>query len=420
MQYLDALYGKVTIEEPFASFTRLPLVQRLRHVKLSNIDSMEMPGISNISRYEHVLGVGYLADLVCKKTNITNEDRIAVVSSAYMHDWAITAYGHLVEEALKYAGTGFEHETRLHDFASNEDDEDLGGASRQILHGRETGIKKWARDTVGISKEKKLILDITDYVHGKGKYGKLISSDIDIDNIDNVYRIAYHMGLDFDRNAPLSLANSIVGFDKNLNCPTFKQSAEPLLLDWINMRKEVYSLLMPSPTDFIGKLMVIYAVVSAFENDELAVSDWNLTDFQLLDRLTNSTNDKVSDAIKRWNTGEYWNATPLYWLSGKRPTHPELLRFSKEISAKLEKPYFAYGIKDKRTRKLNVFFEDGNSHTFGENSDQWLFGAGSSKKETISKAELNHITQMAQDFFGTHVIEEAKNPFDTENQLCLL
>ena len=60
----DALYGRMSFPPEIAALILTPVVQRLRHVRLSNIDSLDMPAIANLSRFEHVLGTAHLASRV--------------------------------------------------------------------------------------------------------------------------------------------------------------------------------------------------------------------------------------------------------------------------------------------------------------------------------------------------------------------
>jgi len=62
--FLDPLHGSIQLDEDLLALVRTPVVQRLRHVRLSNIDSIDMPAIANLSRFEHVLGVAHLAGQV--------------------------------------------------------------------------------------------------------------------------------------------------------------------------------------------------------------------------------------------------------------------------------------------------------------------------------------------------------------------
>src|SRR5665213_2434585 len=127
--YLDALYGEVRFDEHIAALIAAPIVQRLRHIRLSNIDSVAMPGIANLSRYEHVLGVGHLAQRTGLRHRVSSFDALALTSAGVLHDWAVTAFGHLVEEAFNYMGIGFSHEEKLHAILSGaSDNATVGGA----------------------------------------------------------------------------------------------------------------------------------------------------------------------------------------------------------------------------------------------------------------------------------------------------
>lgn len=76
---------------------------------------------------------------------LTIAERLSLDAAAVLHDWAITAFGHLIEEAFQYVGASFEHETHLADLAASESDAaDIGGIEhRQILAGRELGLHQW-------------------------------------------------------------------------------------------------------------------------------------------------------------------------------------------------------------------------------------------------------------------------------------
>src|SRR5437899_2164919 len=87
--------------------------------------------------------------------------------------------------------------------------EEIGGVQRQILGGRETGLRRWCRSvTKSASETDRLIEDVTDHIRGKGRMGRVISGEIDLDNIDNLFRMAFHLGLAVDREAPIRLARA--------------------------------------------------------------------------------------------------------------------------------------------------------------------------------------------------------------------
>lgn len=420
---LDALYGQVTFDDGLAALVSTPIVQRLRHVRLSNIDSLNMPGISNLSRFEHALGVAHLAANLGVSKKLAKFEHDAICAAALLHDWAITAFGHLVEEAYQFAGSKFDHEKQLRKILAGEAEEEIGSVNRQILHGRETKLSDWAKKVVGKSDADAFLEKIIDYASGDGLYGKIISSDIDIDNVDNIYRIAHHAGLPCDKGVPLRLAQGIVDVDRANGEPIFQKNVERDIVSWVSTRTNVYSHLMPAEYDFAGKLMMLSAAVAAVKSGQFRATDWSKTDYQFISDLLGSEVKLVSETVQRWLTGELWDISPLYWFEGKRPDFPTFLAFSGELEAQLGQPFFSYGIKDKRNRLLSVRFDDGSQKAFGEPSTKWLFGVGSPQRLRFGQKEYQQIITMAEDrfssmFVGRHRLADIEE--GDEDQLCLL
>jgi HD superfamily phosphohydrolase len=407
LSVLDPLYGTITFKDELAELILSPVLQRLRHIRLSNIDSIDLPGIANVSRFEHVLGVGYLATTAGLFDRLSRIDRVILGASALLHDAAITSFGHLVEEAFQYVGAGFNHEQRLYQILSGEATEELGGINRQVFAGRETGLGKWGRKIAGSGAENDLIRAITENIHGMGQFGRVVSGEIDLDNMDNVFRMAYHMGLPIDREAPRRLARSIIDVRTEDKEPLFCRSAVHDIELWLSTRRAVYEHLMLANGDFAGKLMMLYATVVAFQENEIAKVDWALTDDEFLQRLLSSKTNEIRETVRRWCVGELWDTVPLHWMAGQRPQYSKLLSFSQMISKSLRRPCFAYGIKDKRDRHLLIRFEDGSTRGFGSDVSQWLLGAGSSTRRKLTASEGALVFELAADFFETHVIGKA-------------
>lgn len=416
--FLDPLYGRIRLDDDLIALVRTPVIQRLRHVRLSNIDSVDMPAIANLSRFEHVIGVAYLAGEVGFRSGLTPLDLLVLKGSALIHDWAITSFGHLVEEALQYVGTHFNHEQRLREIISGEARDEIGGVDLQILAGRETGLTAWARKVAG-AEATHLLAEMMEHVRGRGRRGRVIAGDIDLDNIDNVFRMAFHMGLPIERETPLRLAKAIVGVTEERGEPVFRANAESDVLSWKKMRRDVYQNLMLAERDFVGKVMILSATVGAFRAGEIGETDWSLVDHQFIMRLLGSTAREVRDTAERWIAGELWDCSPLRWMSGERPDYSSLLNFSLALSDALERPCFAYGIKDKRDRKLIIAFDDGSRREYGEDARQWLLGVGSSKKKAFTRNEIQKIFNLAGSAFSCEMISEAEGPDAQEAQTCL-
>lgn len=421
-EFFDSMYGAISFNYEISLLIDAPILQRLRHVRLSNIDSLDMPGIANLSRFEHSLGVGYLASQMAINQRLSQDIVRNIVSAALLHDWAMTAYGHLVEEALQYAGTGFDHEKKLKEIISSEGGDEVGGADRQILLGRETGIGKWLRKVSGEKFEEDLAC-ITELITGNGNFGKTISGNIDLDNIDNVYRMAFHMGLDIDRSIPLKIATSIVDVLPENRELVFKKSSQDYIDDWLGTRSAVYDRLMLSPRDFSGKVMLLSASIAAFETKEITESRWNYTDFQYLSLLVNSSASHARETASRWLAGELWQITPLFWMDGRRPSFPKLRQFSEILSDELGKQCFAYGIKDKRERDLVLHMDDGTIYKLGRDPNQWVLGVGTPTRKSFQKREVEKIFRLGEEYFSSSRRAQAQAPQSSDRdevQPCLI
>jgi HD superfamily phosphohydrolase len=418
--YLDALYGDVSFGPEISELIHEPIVQRLRHVRLSNIDSIAMPGIANISRYEHVLGVAHLATQIGVRRKLPAFDHLALVAAALLHDWAITAFGHLVEEAFNYAGVNFHHENRLNIVLRGRAGGDTLGVDLQILEGRQAKLSDWARKMAGPTDEDQLLHLIEESIRGTGKLGGLIAGTMDLDNMDNVYRMAFHMGLEIDRKLPLRLAAGIVDTNEQ-GLPVFARSATRDVEAWVATRREVYRRLMPAQPDFSYKIMIIWAAAKAIEENDITPEDWILTDVDFLVRLASSKNTEVRQTIARWRAGEAWDTTPLWWLPGRRPKYSELVEFSDELTRAIGRPCVAYAIKDKRERKLDFQFDDGSSATFGSDPSAWLLGVGSSKRAAFSRVEAATVLNLATARFAPAAQAIAVvDPIGAAEEACLL
>lgn len=419
VQVLDALYGPISFSQELSALMRAPVVQRMRHIRLSNIDSIALPGIAGVNRFEHVLGTAHLSTIVGFSGSLGFGERIALQAAALMHDWAITAFGHLVEEAFAYVGSTFNHEGKLHELIVSGPTSDIGGVNRQVLRGRETGIDKWCTQIFGSEAEKYLKV-ITETIEGRGAMGPAVAGEIDLDNIDNLHRIAFHMGIEIDKQAPVRLSRCLMGANVSGN-PIFATEARADLINWVKLRRNVYTHLMLAQPDFTTKLMLLYATVQAMRAEEFTDQDWNMTDVDFVSRLVNSKVKETRDTADRWLAGEFWQMAPLLWLAGSVPKYSQVVAFSEALTKEIKRPVFAYRIKDKRERKLNIEFEGGAKESFGATSKKWLLGVGSPTQKAFSGPQLLVIREFAATYFQSQVLSDStdEDPEDTSQGILI-
>jgi len=406
--YFDALYGDVTLSSVLGDLAQTPAVQRLRDIRLSNIDSLSMPGIANISRFEHALGSSFLATSINRGSHMTDDDSMTLAATAMLHDAAITGFGHLVEEALQYADTGFDHEEKLNALLFVPDKAHLGGLDLQIYQGRQAGLYGWAERCFGNSASERIV-DITQGLHGIGRWGQYISSDVDLDNLDNLVRIAYHMGLPVDRELPLRIARGMTPAPTS-GAPVFAESAVSLIEQWLALRHAVYARLMLSRSDFVGKSMLLFAVITAYQDGDLGLRQqaWTLTDRSLLNALAASRNPEVSRTLQSWLTQELWPLGDLLWFDGAPPPFPKVMSFCDVASTSVDRMCFAYRINDKRVRRITLNTETRNAVEMGTAPTQWLLGISSRKREPFTRSENDQLRELASEFFNSRCLGLAR------------
>jgi HD superfamily phosphohydrolase len=399
LAYRDALYGDVTLPAEIADLVLQPIVQRLRRIRLSNIDSLSMPGIANISRFEHALGAAHLARELGLKIALSREERILVQAAALLHDTAITPFGHLVEEALAYVGSAFDHEAKWSVLLAGEDESELGGIGLQIYRGRVSGLRSWFSKTFG-QDAPAFLSELVDAIKGLGKFGACIVGDMDLDNLDNVVRVAFHMGLNPDPKLPIRVAAAIRALSPN-GSPVFDKNELGSISEWLSLREQVYSHLMLAIEDFAGKLMLLYATVHAFKAGIFGAADWKITDEDFLAVLLSAKDKHISATVDSWVLGNTWDVGPLLWMDGPIPSFAKMYDFSEELSRLLGRTCFGYRIKDKRKRRVTLAVDSGETVTLGENPSSWLIGFGSPKKFTTK--DISQAKEFISKFFGSEI-----------------
>ena len=264
-----------------------PEVQRLREVRLCNINSLCITGSSNTNRFEHSVGTAYLAAInieaaVQKHLKLTKKEKETFIIAALLHDVANGPFGHSYEYIMEKKG--FIPEQGLGDVLGDVVSTGIGAHKNSspfetIFFGK---LRALTSILNGSQKE-----EVSQIIAGCHPLSKLISDSIDLDNIDNVFRMAYHMGLDFRKEAPIKLAESM--FIEN-GSVVFLQEAKTYLEEWYLVRQRVYKFLLLNPQEFAGKYMLTEAMDILFECISQGKAEgrdikWNYTDYQLMEEL---------------------------------------------------------------------------------------------------------------------------------------
>ncbi len=302
----DPLYGLIYLPDSIWDIIPSPELQRLREVRLCNINSLCLTGGANINRYEHAIGTCYLAQQSLKSWPILNpiseKEQINFLLAALLHDVPSAAFGHAVQ--YLESKDGFEHEAFKYAIIGNR-----GTSYRYKSATFEPIFFGMGREIPSkISEED--INKINETIKGKGRFGPLINSTMDLDNIDNVFRLAYHIGIVKSGEIPLKLARSLyVENDKLI----LRKEAVPLVEEWHKIRKKLYLLLLQNPEEFSAKCILTEAIELAKMKGPHSFN-WNDVDYEFLEKISNISSDS-SMIVSRIMKGDLYGCIGIFSTS---------------------------------------------------------------------------------------------------------
>jgi len=394
---IDPLYKRTKLHEFAFELAMTPEVQRLRDIRLSNINSLFLPGISNISRFEHSLGMAILAERLSNRLKIGEVDKHYLIAASILHDAATPPFGHTVEYIFQQKYPSYSHENNIKKILSGEE------SREDCILGRYTqtfGKEQKAFRIISSKKIANISLDpkiVANLILGKTNLGKFIKSDFDLDNIDNIYRMAYHMGLDIDE----SIINLILeGFLLLGNQIAYLENNIQYLQNWLETRQKLYAELMPNQFDFSAKTMISYGVSKAIDAGEInGRQDWQLTDTELF-WILSQKESVAHDTFERLKLGELFCIESMFWINEKNAVDKiKNLQKREEIEEDLESQLKTEIIinfihnKDKSSREIDLT-------VISEND---IINRKSSKKMTIGK----HVDELLIGIFSKAKFKES-------------
>lgn len=281
LQVHDPLYGAFEIREPISELLWLPEVQRLSQVRLLNTPSPSLATLGELRRYSHTLGVLRLS-LESPAAHHNQSLRHAMLAAVLLHDVGTPPLGHLVEYQLRERFS-FDHETKIRPL--------LWGrhAPENVAHQIFRGLTIEFRRTIqqlGIALE-----TVEEIVEGRHPAGRLIFGSLDLDNIDNVFRMGWALGLRADAKCALRLAARL---DSDSHGLILARSSAADVRTWLKLRRQVYELVVFDCFTVASQAILTECIAKLFEQGELDEAEWVLTDEQLLDLLAEHPSTKLT------------------------------------------------------------------------------------------------------------------------------
>jgi len=160
----DSVYGDIRLNKIEVEVMDNPQFQRLRRIKQLGLISLIYPG-ANHTRFEHSIGTMHIASKLADKLDLNQDDKELVRISALLHDIGHGPFSHVSEGVLS-----FPHEELTKYVIENT-------AIRDII-------------------EKKFdITKIIEIINGEGKFGPIVSGELDADRMDYLLRDSHYTGV---------------------------------------------------------------------------------------------------------------------------------------------------------------------------------------------------------------------------------
>ncbi|OGS78588.1 MAG: hypothetical protein A2Z94_06395 [Gallionellales bacterium GWA2_55_18] len=283
MNIFDPLYGEFTISSLAEKLVLSPEIRRLSQIRLLNSLTPSLATLGELRRFSHTLGVLHLFSKWKDKNSsgFSHDDIDALEVAILLHDVATPPFGHLFEYILKEE-QGWDHEIASSElFRRHYAPENSG---HQIFAGQTPRIYRT------LQKLRLSNVTIEEILQKRHRFSPLIMGSLDFDNIDNVWRMAWALGLTKSSSSAIELASTItVAEDGGLVVPS---TSRGLLLEWAGLRKAVYEILVFDAHTVAGQAILTKALRVAIKEGVLSAESWTLTDEELLRELSRHSSTK--------------------------------------------------------------------------------------------------------------------------------
>jgi HD superfamily phosphohydrolase len=211
----DSVHDHIEVEGVAEALLDTRMVQRLRRVRQLGTVSLVYPS-ANHTRFEHSLGVYHLANQALGYLGIDGRNAERLRAAALLHDTGHGPYSHNLESLI------YRHTGRYHDEIS-----DLLGSGEvaDVLEAHDLDPER-----------------VAGLVCGDGRYGQLVSGELDVDRMDYLVRDAHHTGVPYGTIDHGRLVRELQFVEGELVLAEGNvQTAESLLLSRALMRPTVYN-----------------------------------------------------------------------------------------------------------------------------------------------------------------------------------
>lgn len=390
MKLVDPLYGAFELPEYLWELLLTPEVRRLSQVRLLNTPSPTLAAIGEMRRFSHTIGVMRLG-LLSPLARYSEAERRAFWAVCLLHDVGTPPFAHLFEYQLQDNDSSWDHEQVgvrvLNRNASPEN------SSLQIYSGLPA---QFGQTAALFEVDTELIRDIVEKRHA---LSALLFGSLDLDNLDNVVRMAWALGMAPDGSIASDLAGKLaITSDGTLSLP---RSAEFRVAEWLSLRSRVYTTLNYDTVAIALQAALSVAISRALACGDLTRDDWNLTDEDFLLRIRRckvAKADFAKDYLRH-----PMKAVFMFRLAGTAEqlhltSRAAAVRRSQRVLEKefLSQKTLAYAIVDRRTFGRQLTFCDPLTRkkwSIGEDTSSLLLYGFVRSHNSVSPTKANRVAK---------------------------
>jgi HD superfamily phosphohydrolase len=352
MIIFDPLYGKFELSELSTGLATLPEVRRLSQVRLLNCITPTLATLSELRRYAHTLGVLHLLSIW--KRNLgrkySKKDVDALEVAIILHDVATPPFGHLFEYVLKEA-IGWDHEQAALSTLLKY----CGPAStgQPIFAGRTPKVLETI-EKAGV--DLRVVKSILSKEH---HLSPLVFGGIDFDNIDNVWRMSWALGLSKSPGTSKSPEILAAALDiKQDGTLCILDLGIPILDEWAQLRRKAYEVLIFDQSTVASQAVLTFTIRRGLKLGLITQDDWILNDESLLTKL--AKNEELNSLIQ----DQFLGQLPLPLLAFQVKVEPKELidrelmesTFSKALEKVLNCKVWVYVLNEKGSFEKEIRF----------------------------------------------------------------
>lgn len=309
MKFIDILYGSVSFSDTadvslINDLIATPEVQRLRFLRLLNHDAPFMQEAATSRRFAHSIGTCVASSLLLRNAPwLSGRRKQEIQAAALIHDIGILPYGHLIERELARLDKSFSHESLVRSILlgtyhpTNIYHQILPNASLKVA----AVLRRFDVDPEAVFK---LICPT------RGAASPIAAS-IDLDNIDNIHRMAALMGRVGARKNVRRLLN-LMSLDSDMRL-VFDPLALQYVRRWCRYREMIYTHMIGHPSCVAYNAFLQDLARRSVELGVITGDNWYLNEVDLESRLL-ATPDLIA-LSSQLRTGCRYRLLDYVWIA---------------------------------------------------------------------------------------------------------